>query len=91
MSYISYRVTIHFLNYRVLIFGYNFKLFFQKFKNSIKPILFECKICGEHNCEHYDDSISTTGEVARELSPMLTSLGSPLSLSPVTPTATNPT
>ncbi|XP_077286192.1 solute carrier family 6 member inebriated isoform X2 [Arctopsyche grandis] len=65
--------------------------FTEKFKNSIKPILFECKICGEHNCEHYDDSISTSGEIARELSPMLTSLGSPLSLSPVTPTATNPT
>lgn len=28
----------------------NFKL--QKLKNSIKPDIYECKICGEHNCEH---------------------------------------
>lgn len=62
-----------------------FKFYLQKFKNSIKPVFFECKICGEHNCEHYDDSMST-GET-RELSPMLTTLGSPTSLSPLSPTS----
>lgn len=29
-----------------------FFLHFQKFKNSIRPNIYECKICGEHHCEH---------------------------------------
>lgn len=33
------------------IHGSHFE-FLQKFKNSIKPDIYECKICGEHNCEH---------------------------------------
>lgn len=24
----------------------------QKLKNSVKPNIYECKICGEHHCEH---------------------------------------
>lgn len=24
----------------------------QKIRNAIQPDIFECKICGEHNCEH---------------------------------------
>lgn len=35
------------------IYGqYILKSVFQKFKNSIQPNIYECKICGEHHCEH---------------------------------------
>lgn len=40
--------------------------------------MFECKICGEHNCEHYDDTISSAGDILREMSPML-AIATPLS------------
>lgn len=31
----------------------------QRFRNAIQPDIYECRICGEHHCEHdtldYDD------------------------------------
>lgn len=30
----------------------------QKLKNTIKPHIYECKICGEHHCDHeYPENI----------------------------------
>lgn len=33
-------------------FNLIFLLFLKKLKNSIQPNIYECKICGEHHCEH---------------------------------------
>uniref|UniRef100_A0A336MFN3 Transporter n=1 Tax=Culicoides sonorensis TaxID=179676 RepID=A0A336MFN3_CULSO len=50
--------------------------FIEKLKNSLIPNIYECKICGEHHCEHIEE-----GLLPQELSPMMP--GSPESPPPV--------
>uniref|UniRef100_A0A336N1U1 CSON011724 protein n=1 Tax=Culicoides sonorensis TaxID=179676 RepID=A0A336N1U1_CULSO len=50
--------------------------FVEKLKNSLIPNIYECKICGEHHCEHIEE-----GLLPQELSPMMP--GSPESPPPV--------
>lgn len=34
-----------------------FVIIFQRIKNSLIPHIYECKVCGEHHCDHIDDAI----------------------------------
>ncbi|XP_026468033.1 sodium- and chloride-dependent GABA transporter ine-like [Ctenocephalides felis] len=42
--------------------------FLEKLKYSITPVVYECSVCGEHNCEHMDNDYAESGQ---ELSSML--------------------
>lgn len=47
---------------------------FQKFKHSIQPNIYECKICGEHHCEHdFPDEHSV-----QEMTPIIQSTPVPI-------------
>lgn len=48
---------------------------FQKVRNTLKPNIYECKICNEHHCEHDFPSDSL-----QELSPMFST--TPIILQP---------
>lgn len=41
----------------------------QKLKSTIKPNIYECRICGEHHCEHeFPDDLS----ILQEMTPIMT-------------------
>lgn len=47
---------------------------FQRFKNAIQPNIYECKICGEHHCEHdFPDEHSV-----QEMTPIIQSTPVPI-------------
>ena len=41
----------------------------QKLKNSIQPNIYECKICGEHHCEH--DFPDEQDDFVQEMTPIM--------------------